>query len=87
MNSESYIKNEGSEIPNSVAVGRYVLDLHGADETPQLEEEFGETNESIAKNKPFGPFQHPLKSLYPRIWTVFGGGKNLSMTRLASWSA
>ncbi|MEG3066482.1 FAD-dependent oxidoreductase [Acetomicrobium sp.] len=31
-----------------------------------------------------GPFKYPLKSLYPRIWTVFWRRKNLSMTRLAS---
>lgn len=85
VNSESYIKNEGREIPNSVAVGRYVLDLHGADETPQLEEEFGETKESIAKNKPVGPFQIPFEIFIPKDLDGFlAAEKNLSMTRLAS---
>ena len=84
-NSESYIRNEGRELRNSVAVGRYVLDLHGADETEQFEAEFGETKESIAKNKPLGPFQVPFEIFIPqRLDGFLVAEKNLSMSRLAS---
>jgi len=70
-NSESYIRNEGRELRNSVAVGRYVLDLHGADETEQFEAEFGETKESIAKINPWAPFRCLLKFSYLKSWTDF----------------
>ena len=32
----------------------------------QLEEEFGETKESIAKSKPVGPFHYPLEIFIPK---------------------
>ncbi|SDX96599.1 FAD dependent oxidoreductase [Acetomicrobium thermoterrenum DSM 13490] len=84
-NSESYMRNEGRELRSSLAVGRYLLDLHGADETEQLEAEFGETRESIAKNKPLGPFQVPFEIFIPKETDGFlVAEKNLSVTRLAS---
>ena len=84
-NSESYIRNEGRELRSSVAVGRYILDLHGADETEALEAELGETRESIAKNKPLGPFQVPFEVFIPQKLDGFlVAEKNLSMSRLAS---
>ncbi|MDI3533228.1 MAG: hypothetical protein PWR28_1573 [Synergistaceae bacterium] len=85
-NSESYRSGgPGHEIPTSVAVGRYVLDLHGSGETEELESEFGETAESIAKNKPVGPFQVPFEIFIPeKIDGLLAAEKNLSMTRLAS---
>lgn len=85
-NSESYRNGgPGHEIPTSVAVGRYVLDLHGSGETEELESEFGETAESIAKNKPVGPFQVPFEIFIPeKIDGLLAAEKNLSMTRLAS---
>ena len=61
------------------------MDLHGADETAQLEEEFGETKESIAKNKPAGPFQIPFEIFIPKDLDGFlAAEKILSVTRLAS---
>ena len=85
-NSESYRDGtEGREEATAVATGRYILDLHGADETEELEAEFQETHLSIAGNKPLGPFQVPLAIFIPeRIDGLLAAEKNLSMTRLAA---
>ncbi len=85
-NGDSYREGgPGRELATSVATGRYILDLHGADETKELEAEFGESHESIVSNKPRGPFQVPLEIFIPeRVDGLLAAEKNLSMTRLAS---
>jgi hypothetical protein len=85
-NSESYLAGRpGFEQPTSLAVGRYILDLHGSSETEALEARFGETAESTAENKPRGPFQVPFEIFIPeKVDGLVAAEKNLSMTRLTS---
>ena len=85
-NGDSYREGgPGQERPTAVAMGRYILDLHGSDETEELEADLGETHESIAANKPRGPFQVPLEIFIPeKIDGLIAAEKNLSMSRLAS---
>lgn len=85
-NGDSYLDGApGREEPTSVATGRYILDLHGSDETEELEAAFGETHESIAAHRPRGPFQVPIGIFIPeRIDGLVAAEKNLSMTRLAA---
>jgi len=85
-NSLSYRDGEtGFEFPNAVAIGGYTLDLHHASEDGDLEWEFGETNSSIASNRPRGAFQIPLNIMIPKgVDGFLAIEKNMSMSRLAA---
>ena len=85
-NSESYKDGrEGREIPTSLAIAGYILDLHGADEDIHLEAEFGERASSIKTDMPRGPFQVPFGAFIPlEVDGFLAAEKNLSMSRLVS---
>lgn len=85
-NSESYRDGRpGFEVPEAVAIGGYILDLHAGDKDRDLEAEFGETAESIMKDMPRGPFQAPFGSLVSRnVDGLLAAEKNISMSRLAA---
>ncbi len=85
-NSESYRDGrEGREISTSLAIGGYILDLHGADEDEELEADLGERESSIKTDMPRGPFQVPFGAFIPLEADGFlPAEKNLSMSRLVS---
>ncbi len=85
-NSESYTDGrEGREIPTALAIGGYILDLHGADEDENLEAELGERASSIKTDMPRGPFQVPFGAFIPvEVDGFLPAEKNLSMSRLVS---
>jgi len=85
-NSESYRDGRpGHEIPDSMAIGGYILDLHAGDEDRDLEPEFGETSASVRTHMPMGPFQVPFGSFIPaEVDGIVAAEKNLSMSRLVS---
>lgn len=85
-NSESYRDGRvGRELPNAMAIGGYIIDLHAGDEDEDLEGELGETSASIKADMPRGPFQVPFGSFIPRdIDGFLAAEKNISMSRLVS---
>ena len=85
-NSLSYRDNhKNQEINNSIAIGRYILDLHHLASDSELEQDLGEKAEYMDSHKPAGNFQVPLDILIPeKIDGFLAAEKNLSMTRLAS---
>jgi hypothetical protein len=85
-NSESYRDGRGGkEIPDSMAIGGYILDLHAGDKDADLEPEFGESAASIFKHMPQGPFQVPFGSFIPvEVDGLLAAEKNLSMSRLVA---
>ncbi|MDI9369882.1 MAG: FAD-dependent oxidoreductase [Synergistota bacterium] len=85
-NSESYRDGRpGHEIPDSMAIGGYILDLHAGDRDEDLEVEFGETSASVRTHMPMGPFQVPFGSFIPEeVDGIVAAEKNLSMSRLVS---
>ena len=86
LNSESYRDGRnGREVPEAIAVGGYILDLHAGDEDADLEAEFGETSASIKTDMPRGPFQVPFGSLVSRnVDGLLAAEKNISMSRLVA---
>jgi hypothetical protein len=86
QNSLSYRDGQTShEFSDAIAIGGYILDLHGADTDGKMEWELGEKADSIRTNRPRGPFQVPLNILIPRdVEGLLAAEKNLSMTRLAA---
>ncbi|MBQ6772505.1 MAG: FAD-dependent oxidoreductase [Synergistaceae bacterium] len=85
-NSLSYHdNNRNREINNSIAIGRYILDLHHLESDSELEQDLGEKAEYMESHKPAGNFQVPLDILIPdKVDGFIAAEKNLSMTRLAS---
>ncbi len=85
-NSESYRDGgPGHELPDSMAIGGYILDLHAGDEDSDMEPEFGESSASIRTDMPIGPFQVPFGSFVPvEVDGLVAAEKNLSMSRLVS---
>ena len=83
-NSEGYRDGrEGREIPNSVAIGGYILDLHAGDADADFEAEFGESAASVRTDMPQGPFQVPFGAFIPvEVDGLLVAEKNLSMSRL-----
>lgn len=85
-NSESYRDGRpGFEVPEAVAIGGYILDLHAGDRDRDLEPEFGETEAAIKNNMPRGPFQVPFGSLVSQnVDGLLAAEKNISMSRLVA---
>jgi hypothetical protein len=85
-NSLSYRDGQTShEFADAVAIGGYILDLHGANTDSDMEWEMGEKAASVVLNRPRGPFQVPLRVLIPRdVEGLLAAEKNLSMSRLAA---
>ena len=86
QNSLSYRDGQTShEFPNAIAIGGYILDLHGADTDSDMEWELGERAISSELNRPRGPFQVPLDVLIPSdVEGFLVAEKNLSMSRLSA---
>jgi hypothetical protein len=73
------------EFEDAVAIGGYILDLHGANTDSDMEWNMGEKASLASLNRPRGPFQVPLRILIPKdIEGLLAAEKNLSMTRLAA---
>ena len=85
-NSLSYLDGHtNSEFSDAIAIGRYILDLHGAITDGDMEWEFDEKQNSAIINRPRGPFQVPMKILIPdNIEGFLVAEKNMSMSRLAA---
>ena len=86
QNSLSYRDGQTShEFPNAIAIGGYILDLHGADTDSDMEWELGERALSSELNRPRGPFQVPMDVLIPSdVEGFLVAEKNLSMSRLSA---
>ena len=85
QNSLSYRDGQTShEFSDSIAIGGYILDLHGANTDSDMEWELDERANSSIINRPRGPFQVPMNILIPKDTDGFlAAEKNLSMSRLA----
>ena len=85
QNSLSYRDGQTShEFSDSIAIGGYILDLHGANTDSDMEWELDERANSAINNRPRGPFQVPMSVLIPKDTDGFlAAEKNLSMSRLA----
>ncbi len=85
-NSTSYHNgNRNHEFPDAIAIGGYNLDLHGSDDDDDIEESLGESQASIWRDSPIGPFQVPMRVLIPAsVDNFLAAEKNLSMSRLSS---
>ena len=85
-NSTSYRNgNRNHEFTDAIAIGGYNLDLHGSDDDDDIEKSLGETQASIWRDSPLGPFQVPMRVLIPASSDNFlAAEKNLSMSRLSS---
>ncbi len=85
-NSLSYRDGQTShEFSDAIAIGGYILDLHGAATDADIEWDFGERANSAITNRPRGPFQVPMDILIPNETEgLIAAEKNLSMTRLSA---
>ncbi|MBQ3653513.1 MAG: FAD-dependent oxidoreductase, partial [Synergistaceae bacterium] len=73
------------EFSDAIAIGGYNLDLHGGDDDDDIESTLGESQASIYRDSPLGPFQVPMRVLIPASSDNFlAAEKNLSMSRLSS---
>lgn len=86
QNSLSYRDGHTSnEFYDAIAIGGYVLDLHGANTDGDMEWNFDERSASQQFNKPRGHFQVPLRALISKnIDGLIAAEKNLSMSRLSA---
>ena len=86
QNSLSYRDGQTShEFPDAIAIGGYILDLHGANTDSDMEWEFNERSNSSITNRPRGPFQVPMNILIPEDTDgLIAAEKNISATRLAA---
>ena len=85
QNSLSYRDGQTShEFPDAIAIGGYILDLHGANTDADMEWDLDERSNTSIVNRPRGPFQVPMNILIPKETDGFvAAEKNLSMSRLA----
>lgn len=85
-NSLSYRDGQTShEFSDAIAIGGYILDLHGADTDADMEWELGERAATMQIARPRGPFQVPMSILIPKEPEgLLVAEKNLSMSRLAA---
>ncbi len=85
-NSLSYRDGQSShEFSDAIAIGGYILDLHGANTDADMEWEFNERTSSQITNRPRGPFQVPMNILIPGDTDgLIMAEKNLSMSRLSA---
>ena len=86
QNSLSYRDGHTSrEFTDAIAIGGYIIDLHGANTDSDMEWEFDERTSSTITNRPRGPFQVPMDILIPKDTEgLIAAEKNLSMSRLAA---
>ena len=84
-NSLSYRDGHTSrEFPDAIAIGGYILDLHGANTDADTEWELDETMRHQELNRPRGPFQVPMTVLIPNETDgLIAAEKNISASRLA----
>ena len=84
-NSLSYRDGHTSnEFSDAIAIGGYILDLHGANTDADTEWEFEERSRTSILNRPRGPFQVPMRVLIPAETDgLIAAEKNISATRLA----
>ena len=84
-NSLSYRDGQTShEFSDSIAIGGYILDLHGANTDSDMEWDLDERSNTAIVNRPRGPFQVPMDILIPKETDGFiAAEKNLSISRLA----
>ncbi|MBQ7594542.1 MAG: FAD-dependent oxidoreductase [Synergistaceae bacterium] len=85
-NSMSYREGrKNHEFPDAIAIGGYILDLHGGDDDDDIEASLGENQAAIRRDEPAGAFQVPMRILIPSsVDNFIAAEKNLSMSRLAS---
>ncbi|MBQ7169793.1 MAG: FAD-dependent oxidoreductase [Synergistaceae bacterium] len=85
-NSLSYRDGHTSrEFSDAIAIGGYILDLHGANTDADTEYELDETMKSQEINRPRGPFQVPMNILIPNETDgLIAAEKNLSMSRFSA---
>ena len=85
-NSLSYRDGHTSrEFPDAIAIGGYILDLHGANTDADTEWELEEMIRHQEINRPRGPFQVPMNILIPEETDgLIAAEKNISATRLAA---
>ncbi|MCR4818697.1 MAG: FAD-dependent oxidoreductase [Fretibacterium sp.] len=85
-NSLSYRDGQTShEFPDAIAIGGYILDLHGAATDSDMEWQLEERAASAQINRPRGPFQVPMRILIPKDTEgLLAAEKNLSMSRLTA---
>lgn len=85
-NSLSYRDGHTShEFTDAIAIGGYILDLHGANTDADMEWEFEERSQSSIINRPRGPFQVPMNVLIPADTDgLIAAEKNISASRLAA---
>ena len=73
------------EFPDSIAIGGYILDLHGANTDSDTEYELDESTKHQELNRPRGPFQVPMSVLIPKETDgLIAAEKNISASRLAA---
>ncbi len=86
QNSLSYRDGQTNhEFKDAIAIGGYILDLHGADTDSDMEWELGEKAVSMGNNRPRGPFQVPMNIMIPENTDgLLAAEKNLSMSRLTA---
>ncbi|MBR0149802.1 MAG: FAD-dependent oxidoreductase, partial [Synergistaceae bacterium] len=84
-NSLSYRDGHTSrEFPDAIAIGGYILDLHGANTDADTEWEMDERVKFQEINRPRGPFQVPMDVLIPEETDgLIAAEKNISASRLA----
>ena len=85
-NSLSYRDGHTSrEFSDAIAIGGYILDLHGANTDADTEWELDETMKHQELNRPRGPFQVPMSALIPNETDgLIAAEKNISVSRLAA---
>jgi len=85
-NSLSYRDGQTShEFDDAIAIGGYILDLHGTTTDSDMEWDLGEKASYMNINRPRGPFQVPMRVMIPKNVDGFlVAEKNLSMSRLTA---
>ncbi len=85
-NSLSYRDGHtSSEFSDAIAIGGYILDLHGANTDADTEWELDETMRLQEVNRPRGPFQVPMDILIPNETDgLIAAEKNISASRLSA---
>ena len=86
QNSLSYRDGQTNhEFPDAIAIGGYILDLHGANTDADMEWEFEEKASTQITNRPRGPFQVPMDILIPDDTDgLLVAEKNISASRLTA---
>ncbi len=85
-NSLSYRDGQTSrEFQDAIAIGGYILDLHGANTDADIEWDLDERAKSAVINQPRGPFQVPMSIMLPKdVDGLIAAEKNLSASRFSA---